>query len=62
MPRVFDNIEQDFVTDLRKSLSESTSTRADFCVDYFRLRGWDLIADESITARNLFDPDATQGN
>ena len=24
MPRIFDNIEQDFVTDLRKSLSEST--------------------------------------
>jgi hypothetical protein len=27
MPRIFDNIEQDFVSDLRKSLSEST--RAD---------------------------------
>jgi hypothetical protein len=43
VPRIFDNIELGFVSDLHKPLSEST--RADFCVGCFRLRGWGLTTD-----------------
>jgi len=43
MPRIFDNIEQDFLPELRQSLVGST--HSDFCVGYFRLRGWQSIAD-----------------
>lgn len=50
MARIFDNINQDLLTALRATMQ--VSKRADFCVGYLNLRGWQAIDDQI----NPWDP------
>lgn len=50
MSRIFDNIQQELLSALRATLQ--VSARADFCVGYLNLRGWQAI-DDLIAPWNL---------
>jgi SNF2 family DNA or RNA helicase len=45
MPTIYDNIENKLFEELQKELAQPSTQRADFCVGYFNLRGWGLLAD-----------------
>lgn len=46
MARIYDNIELRFQEGLKGIISNVGVKRADFCVGYFNLRGWNLVVDQ----------------
>ena len=46
MSKIFDNITMTFESGLKAILSNLGVKRADFCVGYFNLRGWKIVADD----------------
>lgn len=45
MAEIYDNIEAQFRDGLQSILTMDGVERADFCVGYFNLRGWDMVVD-----------------
>lgn len=55
MPKIIDNERLKLTTELRETLE--TSRRADFCVGYFNLRGWNQLADliDNLPGEEIFE-------
>ena len=51
MPKIYDNIENQLSSGLIETLR--LSSRGDFCVGYFNLRGWYEIADQIDTLTGM---------
>ena len=52
MSRIIDNIQQELLGALRQTLQ--VSKRADFCIGYLNLRGWQAI-DDLVSPWNLLE-------
>ncbi len=46
MARIYDNIEIQFLDGLKRNITAQGVERVDFCVGYFNLRGWNMIAEQ----------------
>ena len=60
MSKIFDNIGMSFESGLKAILSNLGVKRADFCVGYFNLRGWKMVADnvDTLTGDDVYERDA----
>ena len=60
MSKIFDNIGMSFESGLKAILSNLGVKRADFCVGYFNLRGWKLVADhvDALVGDEVYEKDA----
>ncbi len=60
MSKIFDNIAVKFEDGLKAILTNLGVKRADFCVGYFNLRGWKLVADnvDALSGAEVFEKDA----
>ena len=60
MSKIFDNITMTFESGLKAILSNLGVKRADFCVGYFNLRGWKLVANDvdALSGAEVFEKDA----
>lgn len=61
MPKIIDNERLNLTTELRETLE--TARRADFCVGYFNLRGWNQLADliDNLPGEEVYE-EALDGN
>lgn len=61
MSIIYDNIEKKFEQGLHDILTGAGATRADFCIGYFNLRGWKLVADEvdRLPGETVWEQDGT---
>jgi len=59
MARIYDNIDITFEQGLKDIISNQGVTHVDFCVGYFNLRGWEIIANEidRLTGEYVFEGD-----
>ena len=60
MSKIFDNIGMSFESGLKAILSNLGVKRADFCVGYFNLRGWKLVASniDALVGDDVYEKDA----
>ena len=60
MSKIFDNIGMSFDSGLKAILSNLGVKRADFCVGYFNLRGWKLVADniDTLAGDDVYEKNA----
>ena len=63
MAEIYDNIEKHFCDGLQSILTMGGIKRADFCVGYFNLRGWDMVVDniDNIPGGDVYEKNNANG-